>query len=57
MLELEKQIQNPEDADRVRFLGGHDLNATELQTKLEEVSENQHLFWTKKAILRFKWLL
>ena len=37
MMELEKAIQNPEDANRVRFLEGKDPTPAALQTKLEEV--------------------
>ena len=38
MLELEKQLENPHDEKRVRFLQGRDLSPAELQNKLEEVS-------------------
>ena len=37
MMELEKAIQNPEDANRVRFLEGKDPTPAALQRKLEEV--------------------
>ena len=37
MMELEKAIQNPEDANRVRFLEGKDPTPAALQNKLEEV--------------------
>ena len=38
MMELEKMIQNPHDAERVRFLEGKDLIPADAQLKLEEVT-------------------
>lgn len=37
MLELEKDLENPYDESRVRFLEGKDLTPAELQDKIEEV--------------------
>lgn len=37
MLELEKQLEDPTDDTRVRFLEGKDMSPAELQNKLEEV--------------------
>ena len=37
MLKLEKQLENPHDPERVRYLEGKDLGPAEMQDKLEEV--------------------
>lgn len=37
MMEMEKELENPMDESRVRFLSGRDLTPTELHDKLEEV--------------------
>ncbi|KAJ8301978.1 hypothetical protein KUTeg_020965 [Tegillarca granosa] len=37
MLELEKQLENPYDTTRVRYLEGKDLSPAELQNKMEEL--------------------
>ena len=42
LLDLEKSLENPENSDRVRLLGGKDLNPEELQKKMEEVSITIH---------------
>ena len=46
MLELEKQLENPHDEARVRFLQGRDLTPADLHNKLEDVSycEEEHDF-------------
>jgi hypothetical protein len=38
MLELEKELENPYDEKRVRFLAGEDPSPAEIQTKVEDVS-------------------
>ena len=38
MLELEKQLENPYDEKRVRYLDGKDLPPAELHEKIEDVS-------------------
>ena len=38
MLELEKELENPNDEKRVRFLQGKDLPPTEMHEKIEDVS-------------------
>ncbi|XP_046567774.1 coiled-coil domain-containing protein 146-like, partial [Haliotis rubra] len=37
MLELEKDLENPYDETRVRYLEGHDPTPAEIQTKVEEL--------------------
>ncbi|ELU12496.1 hypothetical protein CAPTEDRAFT_228195 [Capitella teleta] len=37
MMEMEKELENPMDESRVRFLSGRDLTPTELHDKLEEL--------------------
>ena len=37
MLELEKDLENPYDESRVRFLEGKDPSPAEIHTKVEEV--------------------
>lgn len=37
MLELEKELENPYDEKRVRFLGGDDPSPAEIQTKVEDL--------------------
>ncbi|XP_076468743.1 coiled-coil domain-containing protein 146-like [Babylonia areolata] len=37
MLELEKELENPYDEKRVRFLGGVDPSPAEIQTKVEDL--------------------
>lgn len=37
MVELEKNLEDPNDETRVRFLEGHDLPPTQLKDKVQEV--------------------
>ena len=37
MLEMERQLENPNDPQRVRFLEGKDLTPAQMHSKLEEV--------------------
>jgi len=38
-MELERQIENPNNKERVRFLEGKDLEPDEIAKKCEEVSD------------------
>jgi len=38
MLELEKQLENPYDESRVRYLDGKDLQPAQMHEKIEDVS-------------------
>jgi len=38
MLELEKDLENPYDEERVRYLEGKDLPPAEMHEKIEDVS-------------------
>ena len=38
MLELERQLEDADNCDRARLLGGHDPSPAQLKIKLEDVS-------------------
>lgn len=49
MLELEKQLENPYDTSRVRYLEGKDLSPAELQNKMEEVCYTLLIMFSKQS--------
>ena len=45
MLELEKDLENPYDETRVRYLTGKDPSPGEIQGKVEDIHGAQNFFW------------
>ena len=44
MHELEKELENPYDEKRVRFLEGKDPNPSQLNNRIEDVSDKSPIY-------------